>query len=76
MTIIIRKKGYEKLEEKKIKSFKCVPFRIMPDFSMETLKARKTWIAVLQTLPDYRCQAKLQYPAKLSITAVREKKIP
>ena len=34
-------------------TYKGRPIRITPDFSMETLKARRSWTDVLQTLRDY-----------------------
>jgi hypothetical protein len=51
------------------------PIRITPDFSPETMKARRSWTDVIQTLRKHKCQPKLLYPAKLSITIVRENKI-
>jgi hypothetical protein len=45
------------------------------DFSSETMKARRSWADVLQTLREHKCQSRLQYPAKLSITIARENKI-
>lgn len=47
----------------------------MSDFSMENLKNRRNWADVFQTLTDYRCQARLLYPAKLSVTIDEERKI-
>jgi hypothetical protein len=44
------------------------PIRITPDFSSETVKARRAWTDVIQTLREHKCQAKLLYPAKRSIT--------
>ena len=35
---------------------------------METLKVRKVWSDILQTLKDYRSQPRLQYPVKLPFT--------
>jgi hypothetical protein len=40
-----------------------------------TLKARRAWIDTLQILKTPRCQPKLLYPAKLSITVSGENKI-
>ena len=40
---------------------------------METIKARRSWIDVLQTLRDHGCKPKLLYPAKLSLTIDGEK---
>ena len=42
---------------------------------METLKARRIWIDILQTLREHGCQPRLLYPAKLSITINGENKI-
>ena len=47
----------------------------MPDFSMETLKARRSWIDVLQVLRVHGYQPRLLYPAKLSVTIDGENKI-
>ena len=32
------------------------------------MKARRSWIGVIQTLREHKCQPRLLYPAKLSIT--------
>ena len=48
-------------------TYKGKPIRITPDFSMEIMKARRSWIDVLQTLRDHGCQPKLLYPAMFSI---------
>ena len=44
------------------------PVRITPDFSTETMKARRSWTDVIQTLRENKCQPRLLYPAKFSIT--------
>ena len=49
--------------------------RITPNFSLETMKARRFWEDVLQILKDHRCKPRLLYPAKLSITINGESKI-
>jgi hypothetical protein len=36
--------------------------------TQETLKARRSWTDVIQTLREDKCQPRLLYPAKLSIT--------
>ena len=51
------------------------PIRITHDFSIETMKARRSWINVLQTLRDYGCKPRLLYPAKLAFTINGESKI-
>jgi hypothetical protein len=43
--------------------------RITPDFSKKILKVRKSW------LDGLRCQHKLLYPGKLSITVDEDTKI-
>jgi hypothetical protein len=48
-------------------TYKGRPIRIIPDFSPETMKARRSWTDVIQTLREYKCQPRLQYPAKLSL---------
>jgi hypothetical protein len=43
--------------------------------SQEDSKTRRSWTDVLQTLRDHRCQSRLLYLAKLSITIDGETKI-
>jgi hypothetical protein len=49
--------------------------RITLDSSTETMKARRAWSEVMQTLREHKCQPRLLYPAKLSINIDRETKI-
>ena len=56
-------------------TYKGKPIRIIPDFSPETMKARRAWTDVIQTLREHRCQLRLLYPAKLSITIDGETKV-
>jgi hypothetical protein len=42
--------------------------RITLDFSPETMKARRSQEDVKRTPRDHKCQPRLLYPAKLSIT--------
>jgi hypothetical protein len=42
-----REKGYV--------TYKGRPIRITPDFSAETMKARRTWSEVMQTLRENKC---------------------
>jgi hypothetical protein len=56
-------------------TYKGRPIRIIPDFSPETMKARRSWTDVIQTLGEHRCQLRLLYPAKLSINIVGESKV-
>jgi hypothetical protein len=39
------------------------------------MKARRSWTDVIQTLRELRCQPRLLYPAKLSITIDGETKV-
>ena len=39
------------------------------------MKARRSWTDVKQTLREYKCQAKLLYSAKFSITIDEETKV-
>ena len=56
-------------------TYKGRPIRITPDFSTETMKARRAWSEVMQTLREHKCQPRLLYPAKLSINIDGETKI-
>jgi hypothetical protein len=56
-------------------TFKSKPIRITPDFSPETMKARRSWTDDIQTLAELKCQPRLLYPAKLSITIDGEIKV-
>jgi hypothetical protein len=49
--------------------------RITPDFSPETMKHRRSWRDIIQALREYKCQPRLLYPAKLSITIDGETKV-
>jgi hypothetical protein len=48
--------------------YKGRPIRITPDFSPETMSARRSWADVIQTLREYKCQPRLLNPSKLSFT--------
>jgi hypothetical protein len=39
------------------------------------MKARRTWTDVIQTLREHKCQPRLLYPAKLSISIDGETKV-
>ena len=49
-------------------TYKGRPIRITPDFSPETMKARRSWTDVIQILREHKCQPRLLHPAKFSIT--------
>jgi hypothetical protein len=56
-------------------TYKGRPIRITPDFSPETIKVRRSWADFIQTLREHKCQPRLLYTAKLSITIDGETKI-
>jgi hypothetical protein len=63
------------VREKGQVTYKGRPIRITPDFSPETMKARREWTDVIQTLREHKCQPRLLHPSKLSITIDGEIKI-
>ena len=56
-------------------TYKARPIRITPDFSPETMKARRAWTDVIQTLRTHKFQPRLLNPVKLSITIDGETKV-
>jgi hypothetical protein len=56
-------------------TYKGGPIRITSDFSPEKMKSRRSWAEVIQTLREHKCQSRLLYPAKLSITIGGETKV-
>jgi hypothetical protein len=56
-------------------TYKGKPIRITPEFSPETMKTRRSWTDVIHKLREHKCQPKLLYPAKLSITIDGETKV-
>jgi hypothetical protein len=62
------------VKEKEQVTCKVKPFRITPDFSPETMKVRRTWANVIHMLSQHKCQPRLLYPVKLSITIDEETK--
>ena len=63
------------VREKGQVTYKGRPILIISDFSPETIKARRSWTDVTQTLKEHKCQPKLLQPAKLSLTIDRETKV-
>ena len=63
------------VREKGQVTYKDRPIRITPDFSPETMKARRPWTDVIQTLGEHKCQPRLLDPAKLTITIDGETKV-
>jgi hypothetical protein len=56
-------------------TYKGRPIRITPNFLPGTMKANRAWTDVIQTLREHKCQPRLLYPAKLSITIYGETKV-
>jgi hypothetical protein len=56
-------------------TYKGRPIRITSDFSPETMKSRRSWTDVMQTLREHKCQPRLLDPGKYSITIDRETKV-
>jgi len=56
-------------------TYKGRPIRITPKFLPETVKTRRSWGNVIQTLREHKCLLQLLYPAKFSITIDGETKI-
>jgi hypothetical protein len=46
-------------------TYKGRPIKITPEFSPETMKARRSWTDVTLTLREHKCYPRLLYPAKL-----------
>jgi hypothetical protein len=51
---------------KKQITYKGKSIKIITDFSMETLKARRTGVEVFQAVNEYNFNSRILYPAKLS----------
>jgi hypothetical protein len=62
------------VREKDQETYKGSPIKITPAFSPETMKARRSWTDVIQTLREHKCQPRLLNPTKLSITIDSETK--
>jgi hypothetical protein len=63
------------VREKGQVTFKGRPIRNTLDFSPQTMKARRSWTDVIQTLREHKCQLRLQHPGKVSITIDGETKV-
>jgi hypothetical protein len=61
-----RERILKSVREKKQVIYKDKPIKITADFLMETLKARRAWSEVFQTLKENNFNHGILYPAKLS----------
>jgi hypothetical protein len=66
--ILDKERILKALQKKCHVKYKGRPIRITPDFSPETVKSRRSWVDVIQTLRKDKCQPRLLYTGKLSIT--------
>jgi hypothetical protein len=73
--ILIKERILKAVEEKGQVTYKGRPIRIIPVFSQETVKARRSWREVSQKSREYKCQPRMQYPVKLSITIDGESRL-
>ena len=73
-TVVNKKRILKVVRNKGQVTYKGRPIRITQDFSAKAMKAGRSWADVIQTLREHKCQSKLQYLAKLSITIDGEKK--
>jgi hypothetical protein len=63
------------VREKGQVTYKGRTIRITLDFSPKTMKARRSWTDIIQTLREHKCQPRILYPDKLSITIDGENKV-
>jgi hypothetical protein len=63
------------VREKGQVTYKGRPISITPDFSPDTVEARRSCTDVIQTPREHKCQPRLLYPAKRSITIDGETKV-
>lgn len=68
------KKVLKAARGKKI-TYKARPIRIISNFSMEILKARRAWTGVLHVTKDHRYQNRILYSAKLSVIMRGKRKL-
>jgi hypothetical protein len=70
-----KKRIIKAAREKGQVTYKGRPIRITPDISTKSMKARRAWSEVTQTLREHTYQPRLLYPAKLLIYINGETKI-
>jgi hypothetical protein len=56
------------VREKGLATYKGRLIRITSDFSAEAMKVKRSWEDDIQNLRDHKCQSRLLYPAKFSIS--------
>ena len=73
--ILNKERILKAVREKSQVTYKGRHIRITPDFSPKTMKARRAWADVIQTLREHKCQPRLLHLANLSITIDKETKV-
>ena len=58
---------FKAAREKQEVTYKGAPIRLATDFSMEKLQARREWQKIFQVMRTRGLQARLLYPASVSI---------
>jgi hypothetical protein len=72
-----KKRILNAVREKSQVTYKGRPIRIIPKFTPEIMKARRSWTDVIQTLREHKCQPRILYPAKtLNYHRWRNQSIP
>ena len=61
-----KEKIFRATREKKQVTYKGIPIRLSPDFSAETLRARREWHDILNVMKGKHLQPRFLYPARLS----------
>jgi chromosome segregation ATPase len=67
-----RERILKAVREKKQITYKGKPIKITADFSVETLKARRSWSEVFWALNENNFNPRILYPAKLSFKKMEE----
>ena len=65
--IQIQRENLKAAREKQKVTYKGAPVKLAVDFSTETIQARRKWQEIFQVLKSKDLQARLLYPARLSI---------
>jgi hypothetical protein len=63
INVLNRDRILKTVKEKCQVIYKGKPIRITPDFSPETMKARRSWTDVIQTIREHKCQPRILYLA-------------
>ena len=54
------------MQGKKKITYKGIPIRLLADFSVATLQARREWQDILKVMKEKNLQPRLLYPARIS----------